>query len=1015
MSDTSGTLHVDLVAPQLAGALRVPVSTYRLQLSAGFTFDDARALVDHLEALGIGACYLSPCLTAKSGSPHGYDVVDHATINPELGGREGFEALARALAERDIGVLLDVVPNHMRLDPVENPYWRDLLENGPSAPSAGWFDVDWRPVTGALHDKVLLPILGDQYGVVLERGEIAVARRDAVLVIRYFEHQLPLNPRQVPLVFGPSLGALAEAGAAPDDVRELRSVLTAFGNLPAYTERDPARREERRRETAVSYGRFARLLERSPAIRAFVDRAIAVVNGRAGDPGSFDHLHELLERQPYRLAYWRTAFDEINYRRFFDINELGAVRMEDPRVFEEAHRLVMELVGARLVTGLRLDHPDGLADPEAYFERLQDAAWRAAAHAEFGSEPGEVVDGLAAWRRARRAEDPSHWSVRPLYVVAEKILSNNEGFPPGWAIHGGTGYRFLNQVNGLYLDRAGLHQVERLWSRLTGRTTPFEETAYECRRLIAQTAMASEMNVLALALERIAASDRRTRDFTLNSLRKVLREVVACFPVYRTYVTPRGVSDTDRVVVRQAVAEARRRSPVMERSIFDFVERVLSAGPAGGEAVLAFAMRVQQITGPIQAKGLEDTAFYRHAALLAANEVGSHPPHPCLTPDEFHEANLERLTHWPDTMLALATHDTKRSGDARARLAALTERSSEWRRQVAAWTRANQGRRVSTGDGQAPDRADEYHMYQALLAIWPPEPADAPIPTVAPEGLAARVAAYMVKAVREAKERSSWLRPDQAYEDAMTAFIHEILEGLGARRFLPRFVPFARAVARHGAMTSLAQVLLQAGSPGVPDVYQGAELWDLHLVDPDNRGPVDFARRQAAVSELLPWLARAASGTPGDPEVEALVGSLRDGWVDGRVKAWVLAAALRHRRAVPDVFLQGAYVPLAVDPPDTPAVAFARVHAGGIVVVAAPRLAGRLSRDGEWPVGDAWGQAGIVLPSSLPTGPWRDHLTGRIVEAVAGTDELGRLPLSTVFGLLPGAWLTPLQSSSQGS
>ncbi|MGE3275872.1 MAG: malto-oligosyltrehalose synthase [Vicinamibacterales bacterium] len=1010
MSGSPGGIDVELIAPRLAGTLQVPVSTYRLQLHHAFTLADAEALAGYFQALGIGACYLSPSLTARTGSPHGYDVVDHGEINPELGGRAAFEGLARTLAARGIGILLDVVPNHMRLDPVENPRWRDILANGESARSAEWFDIDWRPVTRGLHDKVLLPILGDQYGAVLERGELAVVLRDAVFEVHYFDHRLPLNPRQVPVIFATRLGKLDASGAAPEDRRELLSILTAFGNLPPYTERDPARREERRRESVVAYERLAHLIARSLEVRAFIEQALEAVNGRPGEPMSFDQLHAVLEGQPYRLAYWRTAFDEINYRRFFDINDLGAVRMEVPEVFDEAHRLVMELVGRGLVHGLRLDHPDGLADPEAYFERLQEAAWRAAATTAFGDGPAEVIDGLVAWRRARRAHDPAHWAVRPLYVVAEKILSVSEGFPSGWAIHGGTGYRFLNQVTGLMVDRAGLHQIERTWSRLTGRTVPFEETAYECRRLIAQTAMASEMNVLAHAIERLASADRGTRDFTLNSLRKVLREVVASFPVYRTYVSPRGVSANDRAVVGHAVAEARRRSPVMEPSIFDFVERMLLADadadgrPAPG-GPLAFAMRVQQITGPVQAKGLEDTAFYRHVPLLAVNEVGSHPPEPCLTVDEFHAANVERLAQWPDTMLALATHDTKRSGDARARLAVLSERPAEWRRQLAAWFRANEGRRIAVGEGLAPNRADEYHLYQAILAIWPQEAPDTPIPTTAPEGLADRVAAYMVKAVREAKERSSWLRRDQAYEDAMTAFVHEILGGLGARRFLPRFVPFARSIARHGAMTSLGQVLLQVGSPGVPDVYQGAELWDLHLVDPDNRAPVDFAARQAVLDALLPWLERAADGQPDDPEVAAVVEELARGWTDGRVKAWVLAAALRNRTVDRDVFLEGAYVPLAVEPADAPAVAFARVTGGRAVVVVVPRLAGRLSRGGEWPLGEAWGDATVALPGDLPA-VWRDRLTGRQHVAEVDDDGQRRLPLRALFGLLPGAWLT---------
>jgi len=426
----------------------------------------------------------------------------------------------------------------------------------------------------------------------------------------------------------------------------------------------------------------------------------------------------------------------------------------------------------------------------------------------------------------------------------------------------------------------------------------------------------------------------------------------------------------------------------------------------GYEERLAFAIKLQQVTGPVQAKGLEDTAFYRHCALLAVNEVGSHPASPCLTVDDFHQAARTRLSDWPGIMLALATHDTKRGADARARLAAISERPGEWRRHVAAWMRMNARRRPASHP-DAPDKAAEYQFYQAVLAIWPPALADAPWPAAAPPGLADRVAAYMVKAAREAKERSSWLRPDDAYESALVAFVHDVLEGPGARRFLPRFVPFARTIARHGAMTSLAQVVLQMASPGVPDVYQGAELWHLCLVDPDNRGPVDFATRRAVLAEQLPWLDRAAGGQPDDPAVAAFVEGLVDGWADGRIKAWVMAAALRHRRSHPDVFLKGAYVPLAVDPPETPAVAFARVQDRRVTLVAVPRLAGRLARDGEWPRGEAWGEARLAVPPDLAAVRWRDRLTGRSIEpeSVGGQD---RLSLAMLFAVLPVCWLEGL-------
>lgn len=966
----------------------VPSSTYRLQLGAACHFRAVQALVPYLASLGIGAVYLSPVLQARSGSPHGYDTVDHGRLNTELGGAAEFESMAQAIRDRGLGLLLDVVPNHMGVDPVENRAWRDVLEHGPSARHADWFDIDWEPVTQTLRHKVLLPILGDQYGAVLDRGEIRLACREGGLAIVYGRHCLPFNPEMVPLVFEGTLGALRDGTIDPDAAHELTEIIAAFGRLPAYTVRDQVRRDTRRRDAQAASERLARLLSADGAVRAFVKRSVDAINGQPGVPASFDRLHTLLEHQAYRLAYWRTAFDEINYRRFFDINELAAVRMEDPRVFDVAHRVILDLIGRGLVTGLRIDHPDGLADPEAYFERLQASAWRARAGHEDGDprrEPGDVV----------------RWSV---YVVAEKIISAGEQFPATWAIHGGTGYRFLNVINGLFVDRAGLHRIERSWARRTGNTMPFSEIAYECRRLIARTAMASEMNMLAHALEMLAAADRATRDFTLNSLRQVLREVIASFPVYRTYVSERGASDADRAIVATAIAEARRRSPVMDESIFTFLERVLVPDVrAGGDpAHLRFAMRVQQLTGPIQAKGLEDTAFYRYTPLLAVNEVGSHPAEPAVSLDEFHASNRARLARDPATMTTLTTHDTKLSGDARARLAALSERSNEWTRAVASWSTVNAPHRVRDGGARWPAPEDEYQLYQALLAIWPAEPDGQPVPAALPEALVTRLESYLLKAVRESKRRSSWLRPNHAYERAVVAFARAITRGAGARRFLSRFVPFARLLARHGAMNSLSQLVLWLASPGVPDVYQGTESWHLHLVDPDNRAAVDFGAHAERLTALDPWLIRASRAP--DAEVTAYASRLVAAWSDGAIKTWCMATGLRHRKHDPALFIEGAVVPLLADPPDTPVVGLARILDGRAMIAVVPRLAGRLAKDGAWPVGAAWRPATLAVPASVPGRRWRDRLTARQLDP-ADSSSPRRLALETVFAVMPYAWL----------
>jgi (1->4)-alpha-D-glucan 1-alpha-D-glucosylmutase len=861
-------------------------------------------------------------------------------------------------------------------------------------------------VKAALTHKVLLPILGDQYGTVLERGEIRLTCRDGAFEIVYGDHRLPFNPEMVPLVFEGTLGVLRESTVDPASARELTDIVMAFGQLPAYTVRDPVRRETRHREARLAAARLAHLVSASAPARAFVERSVDAINGQPGQPASFDRLHTLLEHQAYRLAYWRTAFDEINYRRFFDINELAAVRMEDPRVFDAAHRVVLELVGRGLVTGLRIDHPDGLADPEAYFERLQESAWLAKARNVPGGDDGGRLGGVAAWRTAARQYDTHHWAARPIYVVAEKIISPGEQIPAAWAIHGGTGYRFLNDINGLFVDRGGLHRIEQSWARRTGRNQPFNEIAYECRRLIARTAMASEMNMIAHALETIAAADRGTRDFTLNSLRQVLREVIASFPVYRTYVSERGVSVADRAVVGAAVTEARRRSPVMDETIFEFLEQVLLPDVRAGAdpARLRFAIRVQQLTGPIQAKGTEDTAFYRYTPLLAVNEVGSHPAAPTVSVEEFHETNRARLAGDPATMTTLTTHDTKRSGDARARLAALSERSREWTRAVALWSTVNAPHRVREGSARWPDAEDEYQLYQALLAIFPPEPDGTPVPEALPDALVGRLEAYLIKTVREAKRRSSWLRPDEAYERAVIAFARAITQGAGARRFLARFVPFARVLARQGALNSLAQLVLWLASPGVPDIYQGTETWHLHLVDPDNRGPVDFGPHVSRLTALEPWLIRAAAASP-DEDMTAWASRLVSQWSEGTIKTWCLATGLRHRQRDPALFLEGDAVPLMPDPPETPVVGLARVFAGRAVIVVVPRLAGGLMKDGAWPLGAAWGSASLVLPADVPGLHWCDRLTARHLAPLGSPGLPRRLPLESVLDVMPCAWL----------
>lgn len=977
---------------------RVPSSTYRLQFHAGFTFRDAAALVPYLASLGVGACYASPYLKATTGTLHGYDISDHNALNPELGGNDGYEAFVAALRTHNLGQMVDFVPNHMGTDARTNAWWYDVLENGPSSEHAAYFDIDWTPVASAMRDQLLLPILGDQYGCELEHGHLQLAFENGTLQLRYFDHTLPINPRQAPSVYRHNLDGLRAAlGEDRAEWREFLSILTALQNLPSYAERTPERIEERKREKEVSRRRLLELVATSAEIAAHIDAAVRFFNGTAGNARSFDPLHELLEQQPYRLAFWRAALDEINYRRFFDVNDLAALRMEEPRVFRDTHGLLQRLIAEGAVTAVRVDHPDGLFDPALYFASLQALA-----------DPAHSTTHLQTRARATISE-------LPLYVVAEKILTPGESLPE-WPIHGTTGYDFLNLVNSLFVDPDGLGRLRRQYRRVTGRQETFDEEVIDGKRLIMQTTLASELNVLAHALYDVAHQDRRTRDFTLGTLSHALQEVAAALPVYRTYIDRHGASESDRRAIEIAFDNADRRNPAAERATFGFLRRVLGSAashPRHGvpipsenhplEPRLSFTMRFQQFTGPVHAKGVEDTAFYRHNVLLSLNEVGGNPAAPVTTIDAFHRANAERRDRWPFSMTTTATHDTKRGEDARARLNVLSELADEWAKTVSRWTRTNASLR-STVDGlPAPDRNDEYLYYQALLSVWPAELASAAVPMRAPDGLSTRLTAFMMKAACEAKLRTSWIAPDEAYGAAVTAFVEKTLDGPHAARFLPSFVPFARRVARAGAVNGLAQLALKLTAPGVPDVYQGNELWDLHLVDPDNRQPVDFGARRDALASLRSAFALADQRPGADGELARAVGELLEAWPDGRIKLWVTTRLLRRRQADPQLFLQGSYVPLHVEGPRWPrVVAFARYYERRGIMTIVPRLVANLgAADHGWPVGDAaWEDTVIRMPDSVAMGPVRNLITGETLSAVPA-DGATTLRLADILRTCP--------------
>lgn len=965
------------------GSRRIPVSTYRIQLSRWFTFEDAARLVPYLARLGVTDLYSSPCFATGPRSAHGYDISDHNQLSPILGGEEAFRALVQALADCEMGHLLDFVPNHMGVDDAAaNRPWWDVLENGICSPFARYFDIDWAPAKPELRGKVLLPILGDPYGRILERGELRLSYEAGTLQLHYYERALPINPRRVPMVLSYDLEELrARRGEADPALRELLSILTELENLPTIVETDPARVAERQREKEVARERLARLAERDPGILQHIEAAVREFNGVPGVPASFDSLHNLLENQAYRLAYWRTAFHEINYRRFFDVNGLASLRMEDPEVFAATHALVLRLAGEGLATGLRIDHLDGLTDPGQYLERLRDALREASGSPEGAPPPGGA---------------PS----LPLYVVAEKVLSAGESLPESWPLDGTTGYDFLNDANGLFIDPDGERQLLRTYERSTGFREDFEDVVYESKKQVMEATLASELNMLAHALNRISEEDRRSRDFTLNSLRDMLLEVVACLPVYRTYITDSGASIDDIGILESTVGHARRRNPGMDRTIFEFfLDVMLDRGPdrldPERRAVrLEFVHKFQQYTGPVQAKGLEDTAFYRHAVLLSRNEVGGSPRWFARRPAEFHEANERRLAQWPYTMNATSTHDTKRGEDARARLNVLSERPQEWARAVSRWHRINAPYRTHVEGMWAPDRRDEYFYYQTLVGAWPD--ADTNV-----DELVERFQSYMRKAIREAKVHTSWINENLGYERAVNDFISRTLRGRRSARFLEAFLPYQQRVARFGALTSLAQLVLKGVAPGVPDFYQGTELWDLNLVDPDNRRPVDFALRERLLEEAMPLL----EGDPASPARAAYVGQLLREWPDGRIKLYLTACLLRERRRCPAVFLAGSYGAVEAQGERGAHVVAAIRRGGDVSVIAAvPRLASAIS--GEFfPLGEpAWGDGKLLLPADLPAVRIVHVLTG---EEFTAQESSGQrfLPLAELFRTCPVALL----------
>jgi (1->4)-alpha-D-glucan 1-alpha-D-glucosylmutase len=952
---------------------RVPASTYRLQLNGSFTFRDAVDVVDYLNALGITDCYAAPFLMARRGSLHGYDVVDHGQFNPEIGTEEDFQQFSGRLQSHNMGLIADVVPNHMCISDPRNKWWWDVLETGPYSLFARWFDIDWAPPKPDLINKVLLPILGDQFGRVLESRELTVVYCGEAFCVAYFDIRLPLTPCSWPLILMPALLALKQRlPAEHPSVLELESILTAISHLPFGSQIGEAIVQELHREKQVIKNRLSRLMEADDVLRQLIDESLETVNGSKGNLRSFDTLEKLLASQFYRLSHWRVAADEINYRRFFDVNDLAAIRVEDPDVFQAVHARIFDLIERGYISGIRVDHPDGLYDPARYFHDLQTGCQTARGQGN-----------------------------RPFFVVCEKILIGDEELRRNWAIEGTTGYGFLNFLNGLFVDHSKKRAVDRLYRAFTGSDHSYDDLFYHSKKLVLQVSMSSELNVMSRELDRISEQHRWSRDFTLESLRTALLEVIACFPVYRTYITG-GASAPDAEDERHiltALDRAKHRNRAVSESVFDFLRSVLlHHDPEGlSQDQIArrrhFVMRFQQFTGPVMAKGLEDTAFYRHYPLASLNEVGGDLTRFGTSAGFFHAKNLIRRRGWPNAMLATSTHDSKRSEDVRAVTNVLSEIPEDWYRAIRSWREMNRGWRREVAGATAPSPNEEYLFYQTLAGAWPFKP-------MTPEqhqGFMDRLKQYMEKAIREAKVNSSWIHPNIAYEEAVRGFVDGALGRSPQNQFLDAFMAFRCRIAAAGMLNALSQVLLKTTAPGVPDFYQGSELWNLTLVDPDNRRPVDFSQHR----RLLDELDRAATQEP-----VALVDRMARSLGDGLIKLYVTSRALRFRRANPELFTRGAYLPLrAGGNQQAHVVSFARMLGQRQIIVVAGRFFFALGAGQSLPVGEeAWGESFLILRSELGNREYRDALTQLPVKPEARNGKFV-LPLRHVFAHLPLALL----------
>jgi (1->4)-alpha-D-glucan 1-alpha-D-glucosylmutase len=893
-------------------------------------------------------------------------VTNPLVINPELGSKVSFNALARTLKSHDMGLVLDIVPNHMALSH-DNPWWLDFLENGPASPYAVFFDVDWHPPNKVLEGKVLQPILGAPYDQILENQEIRLDLDEGGFALRYYDHKFPLDPTTYHAILTHGLNNFIEKwGRGNLAVSNLLGLITLVENLPPRTVTSKGRLRERNRQKEILKENLWLLYRENPLIQEFIDNNLTIFNGQRGDPESFNLLDNLLDAQAYRLAHWRVAQEMINYRRFFSINDLIGLRVEDPQVFEASHSLPFSLVRDGRITGLRIDHIDGLYDPQEYLERLQSRL-----SPETGATAGQTN----------------------FFVVVEKILEKQETLPPEWPVSGTTGYDFLTMVDGLFVESQGLEELREVYARFMGSAVNLTDLVYDNKKLIMESLFGGEVENLGHYLSLLAAQDRSARDIAHRDLIRALFEFTACLPVYRTYIRSFTVAPQDRDILEHALAEVRQRQPGLNPLALDFLQRVLflEMPPVLADEQrkewLNFVMRWQQFTGPIMAKGLEDTASYIFNPLISLNEVGG--CFQAVSPAAFHEFNHQRRHSWPFTLNATSTHDTKRSEDVRMRLHLLSEMPGEWKACFKRWRAWNQSQKKDVNQMPVPDASQEVLIYQTMLGAWPLQQEEIP-------EFKERLKNYTIKAAREAKVHTRWISPNLEHEQALEAFLAAILQESDNNAFLKNFLNLQERLAFWGALNSLSLVLLKIASPGVPDFYQGTELWDLSLVDPDNRRPVDFPQRAQLLNDLKK---KEEQGAP------TLIKELVAHWKTGDIKFFTTLKALNFRRANLNLFLHGDYLPLtAQGERKQHLVAFARRHESLWALTVAGRFFSKLSSMGQLPVGEGvWGETVLPLPPEAPLA-WRNIFTDETITSFPPSKSKA-LPLKQVFRYLPIALL----------